>query len=72
MAHDVRFSIPSRKLGVADVEFEVWSNGVKHGTFRVSKGSIVWFPFMKKHGYRMGWSKFQKVMMEHATSFEKK
>ncbi len=37
MAHDVKFSIPSRDLGRADIEFAVWKDGTKLGTLAVSK-----------------------------------
>ena len=40
MAHDVRFSIPERALGKADVEFIVKEDGAVLGTLAVSNGSI--------------------------------
>jgi hypothetical protein len=70
MAHDVKFSIPQRTLGTADVEFDVHRDGSKLGTLKVSKGSLVWFPSGTKYGHKMGWKKFNELMVEHATRFE--
>ena len=72
MARDVWFSVPSRTLGRSDVEFQVWTDGEMHGTLKVSKGSLVWFPSKTQYGYRMGWGKFHDVMTKKATSFEKR
>lgn len=70
MAHDVRFSIPTRKLGTADVEFDVNKNGKKLGTLKISKGSLVWFPSGTTYGHKMGWTKFDQLMQDRATRFE--
>ncbi len=72
MAHDVQFSIPNRPLGRADVDFQVWRDGSMHGTLKVSKGTIVWFPSNTSYGYRIGWGKFDELMQQHATSFERR
>ncbi len=42
MAHKVRFSIPERELGKADIEFKVNREGARFGTLKISKGSVVW------------------------------
>ena len=72
MAHNVSFSVPSRSLGRANVEFQVWEDGEMHGTLQVSKGTLVWFPSKTRYGYRMGWGRFHDIMVKNATSFEKK
>jgi hypothetical protein len=72
MAHDVSFSVPERKLGRADVEFYVKRDGAMFGTLTVSKGSVVWFPAGTTYGHRMRWRKFDELMTEHATRFEKR
>ena len=72
MAHDVFFSIPSRQLGNADIEFSVKSDGEKVGTLTVSKGSVVWFPKGTSYGYKVGWKKFDAMMRESASRFEKR
>lgn len=70
MAHDVKFSIPKRTLGTADVEFDVHRDGNKLGTLKVSKGSLVWFPSGTSYGHKIGWKKFDKLMKDHASRFE--
>ena len=62
MAHDVKFSIPERSLGHSDVEFDVWKDDVKLGTLKISKGSLVWFPYGTSVGHRISWSKFDEMM----------
>ena len=42
MGHDVRFSIPKRTLGTADVDFDVHRDASKLGTKKVSNGSLDW------------------------------
>lgn len=70
--HDVSFSIPQRSLGKADVEFLIKRNGVVLGTLAVSNGSLVWFPKKTTYGYKMGWDKFDRLMENEATRFEKR
>ena len=72
MAHTVDFSIPTRSLGRADVEFQVKKDGSALGTLTVSKGSLVWFPTGSQYGFKLGWSKFASRMEQHATSEEKR
>jgi len=72
MAHEVWFSIPNRKLGRSDVEFQVWRDKAMLGSLQVSKGSIVWFPSGTTWGYRMGWGSFNELMCKHAKGFEKR
>lgn len=62
MAHEVKFSIPERELGRADIEFSVKRNATKLGTLKVSKGSVVWVPKDKTYGHTMGWDQFDEVM----------
>lgn len=70
--HDVSFSIPQRSLGKADVEFLIKRNGAVLGTLAVSNGSLVWFPKKTTYGYKMGWDKFDRLMENEATRFEKR
>jgi hypothetical protein len=62
MKHDVKFLIPERNLGRADIEFHVRKSGKKFGTLKVSKGSIVWVPKDNTYGYKVGWDKFDTNM----------
>ena len=60
MAHDVSFSIPPRRLGRADVEFDVSKDGSKLGTLKVSNGAIVRTPVNKQRGHKIYRSEFDK------------
>jgi hypothetical protein len=64
MTHDVRFSLPERQLGKADIVFKVKKGQLKFGTLKISKGSIVWFPRSTSKGYKVGWKKFDEFMQE--------
>ena len=60
--HDVRFTIPERRLGNADIEFAVYSDEQRLGLLQVSKGALVWRPANKKRGFLVGWSRFDQIM----------
>ncbi len=62
--HDVRFTIPERKLGNSDIEFAVYSDDERLGALKISKGAIVWCPANKKRGYVMGWDAFDRTMRD--------
>lgn len=62
--HDVRFTIPERTLGNADIEFTVYSDDERLGLLEVSKGALVWRPANKKRPYVLGWAAFDRVMRE--------
>lgn len=64
MAHNVKFSIPERDLGRADVEFKVSHGGAKVGTLKVSKGTVVWLPKDHTYGFKINWKDFDIVMKE--------
>jgi hypothetical protein len=60
--HDVRFTIPERTLGNADIEFAVYSDDERLGLLKVSKGAVVWRHANKKLGRVMDWATFDRVM----------
>jgi len=62
--HNVRFTIPERKLGNADIEFAVYSDDERLGALKISKGAIVWRPANKKRGYVLGWDAFDSTMRD--------
>lgn len=70
--HDVKFEVPPRSLGRADVSFVVKRDGAILGTMTVSNGSIVWFPKGRSYGCKMGWKKFDQIMQDHASRAEKR
>lgn len=66
--HNVKFSIPERELGKADIEFKIKKAGKLFGTLRVSKGSIVWLPKDTTYGHKIGWKKFDEIMQSQKRS----
>ncbi|MGC8541941.1 MAG: hypothetical protein ACP5QA_15130 [Phycisphaerae bacterium] len=62
MDHSVKFSIPERDLGKADIEFTVNANGKKLGELHISRGSLVWFPSGNSYGHKASWEDFDKFM----------
>lgn len=61
----VKFKVPFRELGKADVEFKIKRNGNEFGTLRVSKGAIVWFPRKTRvNGRKILWNDFDRFMRE--------
>jgi hypothetical protein len=70
--HDVFFSVPQRALGKADVEFQVKQDGNVLGMLAVSNGSVVWFPKGTTYGFKINWTKFDRLMQGEATRFEKR
>ncbi len=62
--HDVRFTIPERGLGNADIEFAVYSDGERLGLLKISKGAVVWRHANKKLGRVMDWGAFDRLMQE--------
>ena len=69
--HDVTFTLPDRKLGRSDVQFQVKRKGKIFGKVTVSKGSVVWFPKGTSYGYKAGWKKFD-ALMQKAPRVEKR
>ncbi|MBI5806002.1 hypothetical protein HZA73_08145 [candidate division TA06 bacterium] len=65
MSHQVKFSLPERELGKADIEFSVKKNGQQLGTLKVSKGSLVWVTKNSQYGHKMRWDDFEEMMMKN-------
>ena len=64
MAHEVKFTIPTRDLGRADITFDVNNSGTKLGTLKISKGSLVWVPRDHSYGRKLNWATFADLMEE--------
>lgn len=65
--HDVKFDVPFRPLGNADVRFIVDADGVKLGELHVSRGAVVWVGKDKTFGRRMDWQKLADVFEREGT-----
>ena len=63
--HQVTFSVPDRQLGKVDINFRVKRRGQLVGELLVSKGALVWFPYRKKHGFKVFWVQFGDLAVEH-------
>jgi hypothetical protein len=70
--HDVSFRVPTSDLGKADIEFDVFQDGRKFGTLKISKGSIVWFPRDTTNGHRADWERFDQLMQTHIGEIERR
>ena len=70
--HTVTIDIPPRELHRADAIFKIFRDGKRHGTLKVSNGSIVWFPPYTSYGLKVGWAKFDELFKDHATRVEKR
>ena len=55
--HDVKFDVPVRPLGNADVRFIVYRNDDKFGVLRISKGNVEWSGKGKRRR-RLNWKRF--------------
>jgi hypothetical protein len=65
MAYNVKFTVPSRDLGRADIKFDVNSRDGKLGTAKISKGALVWVPKDHSYGYKLAWVDFAALMTEN-------
>lgn len=72
MAHKVMMELPARELNRADAVFRVHQDGKRLGTLHVSNGSMVWFPRSTRYGYKISWAKFDDLMHNEASRFEKR
>ena len=66
--HEVKFTVPERPLGKADVEFAIKRDGEALGRLKVSNGTVVWVPKNKTYGFKLGWVKFDELMQKHGQS----
>jgi len=64
VAHKVKFTLPERNLGNADIVFSAWNDDRKIGTLRISKGAIEWYPKSAKKPKKISWARFERMMDE--------
>lgn len=62
--HEINMSIPPKLILNKDAEFEIFSDGSKLGTLKISRGSIEWCLANHQYGYHLEWEEFDKVMRE--------
>lgn len=63
--HDIFITIPEKVVLNKDVEFDVYSDKIKLGTLRISKGSVEWAPANFAKGFHLVWEQFDKIMREY-------
>ncbi len=63
--HNVKFTIPQRDLGRADIKLDVNTRGTKLGTLKISKGALVWVPKDHTYGRKLAWMDFGTLMERH-------
>ena len=64
MTYEVKFDIPYRPLGKADIRFVISTDAGVLGTLRVSKGALVWYPKKANYGHKVPWARFAKIAKE--------
>jgi hypothetical protein len=68
MAYEVKFDVPYRPLGKADIRIVVSTEKGVLGTLRVSKGALVWYPKKANYGHKIPWTPFAKVAQDFPQS----
>lgn len=63
--HEINMTMPSKIVLNKDIEFEIYSDGLKIGTLKISKGSLEWLPSNHQYGYHCNWEKFNELMVEN-------
>ena len=63
--HNVHINLPWREIGKSDVEFQIYQDGEVFGKIKISKGAIEWFPKNAKKPYKIGWSRFDKIIKDY-------
>jgi len=65
--HEVRFDVPFRPLGNADVRFIVDADGSKLGELHVSRGAVAWLGKDKSFGRRLTWERLADLFEREGT-----
>ncbi len=61
--HTIDFDIPAQTLGNVDITCRAYSNGVKIGTLRLSKGTVDWMPARATVNIRrLSWERFAELL----------
>lgn len=62
-SHEVKFTVPGRPLGKADVVFPVKKGSNKFGTLKASKGGIEWVPADHTYGHPLSWNELAEFAL---------
>jgi hypothetical protein len=62
--HWAKFNVPWQELRSTDVSFDVYRDGVKFDTLKVSRGAIVWYGRSKQKPRKLNRGDFDRFMAE--------
>jgi len=62
--HKIEMSQPAKQVLHTDVTFDIYSDGEKLGTMRISKGTLDWTPKNKQRPKKIRWERFAAIMDE--------
>lgn len=62
--HEIYMSMPTKIILNKDTNFDVYSDGNKLGTLKISRGSIEWRSTNLTYGYQLSWEQFDQIMKE--------
>lgn len=70
--HEVKFSVPNRDLGNADVVFKAWDRSADEGfigELRISVGGVEWRGSRQRRTftYRLNWAEFDDLLFQCAS-----
>ncbi|MFV3381980.1 hypothetical protein [Pseudomonas sp. NY15354] len=65
MAHEVNLTLHTKLVQRKDVEVEVRKDGDLLGDLLISQGTVDWRPKNAQRKYKMSWTKFSELMVEH-------
>ena len=62
--HELKFTVPKRRLGWADVENNMRRDSEALGRLKASNGTVIWVPKNKTDGFKVGRVKFDVLMQQ--------
>ena len=65
--HEIHMDMPEKTVLNKDVVFDIYSDGSKLGSLKVSKGSLEWAPANFVNGFHMQWEQFDQIMQSEGT-----
>ncbi|MEW6614803.1 MAG: hypothetical protein AB1401_04995 [Thermodesulfobacteriota bacterium] len=63
--HEIYMNMPTKIVLNKDTDFEIYSDGNKLGTLKISKGTIEWAPANYTYGFHLSWKEFDEIMQKH-------
>ena len=63
--HSLKLNLPSTEIANSDVIIDVFQDGKKHGTLKISKGAIDWHPKNANSPISLNWTQFDKIIKNY-------